>query len=30
MTGEYHIDEYAIEKRLGKGIKIEAGFIANH
>ena len=30
MTGEYHIDEYAIEKRLRKGIKIEAGFIANH
>ena len=25
-TGEYYIDEYVIEKRLGKGIKIEAGF----
>ena len=29
-TGEYYIDEYVIEKRLGKGIKIEAGFIANN
>ena len=26
MTGEYNIDEYVIEKRLRKGIKIEAGF----
>ena len=26
MTGEYYIDEYVINKRLGKGIKIEAGF----
>ena len=26
MTGEYYIDEYVIEKRLGNGIKIEAGF----
>ena len=25
-TGEYYIDEYVIEKRLGKGVKIEAGF----
>ena len=25
-TGEYYIDEYVIEKRLGKGIKIEADF----
>ena len=25
-TGEYYIDEYVIEKQLGKGIKIEAGF----
>ena len=24
--GEYYIDEYVIDKRLGKGIKIEAGF----
>ena len=24
--GEYYIDEYVIEKRLGKGIKVEAGF----
>ena len=23
---EYYIDEYVIDKRLGKGIKIEAGF----
>ena len=26
MTGKYYIDEYVINKRLGKGIKIEAGF----
>ena len=26
MTGGYYIDEYGIEKRLEKGIKIEAGF----
>ena len=26
ILGEYYIDEYVIEKRLGKGIKIEAGF----
>ena len=25
-TGEYYIDEYVIDKRLGKGVKIEAGF----
>ena len=25
-TGEYYIDEYIIDKRLGKGVKIEAGF----
>ena len=25
-VGEYYIDEYVIDKRLGKGIKIEAGF----
>ena len=25
-VGEYYIDEYVIAKRLGKGIKIEAGF----
>ena len=25
-VGEYYIDEYAIDKRLGKGVKIEAGF----
>ena len=25
-TGEYYIDEYVINKRLGKGIKTEAGF----
>ena len=24
--GEYYIDEYVIDKRLGKGVKIEAGF----
>ena len=24
--GEYYIDEYVIDKRLGKGIKSEAGF----
>ena len=26
MTGEYYIDEHVINKRLGKGIKIDAGF----
>ena len=26
VTGEYYIDEYVIEKRLGKGINIEAEF----
>ena len=25
-TGQYYIDEYVIDKRLGKGVKIEAGF----
>ena len=25
-VGEYYIDEYVIDKRLGKGVKIEAGF----
>ena len=28
--GEYYIDEYVINKRLGKGIKIEDGFYSEH